>query len=315
MSDEFDTIRTKLLDFELHGITKQQKAVLWNALAQLMKDAVAKRDAITAIKVQDMQTRLNALVPGEPGAQQARLQEDITDNPELLQEIAAQKSLMIAVSTGGPRIQEKDQEYQERRSRIKTYLLKRNMDDPNPYPDLWAWYGKWSSGDLPTYQSRRKYISDLYQPLLDYFAATRESRPSEPVQEPTGWAKVDRVLESIRIQIESAKNEEEFQVVGLFCREALISLAQSVYDPSVHKSMDGVSPSEADTYRMLEGYFAKELEGSSNEACRKHAKAALVLANDLQHRRTATFRDAALCAEATRTVINIVAILSGRRNP
>lgn len=38
--------------------------------------------------------------------------------------------------------------------------------------------------------------------------------------------------------------------------------------------------------------------------------AELTLANDLQHRRTAKFREAALCAETTRTVMNIVSIFS-----
>jgi hypothetical protein len=57
-----------------------------------------------------------------------------------------------------------------------------------------------------------------------------------------------------------------------------------------------------------------ELAGGINEAARRHAKATLDVANDLQHRRTATFRDAALCAEATTSVINLVAIISGRRN-
>jgi hypothetical protein len=38
-----------------------------------------------------------------------------------------------------------------------------------------------------------------------------------------------------------------------------------------------------------------------------HAKAALDLANDLQHRRTAGFRDAALWAEATSAVVNLIA--------
>jgi hypothetical protein len=66
---------------------------------------------------------------------------------------------------------------------------------------------------------------------------------------------------------------------------------------------------------MLEGYLAVELGGQSNAEARKHARAALDLANWLQHRRTATLRDASLCAEATRTVVNIVAIVSGRRNP
>jgi hypothetical protein len=41
----------------------------------------------------------------------------------------------------------------------------------------------------------------------------------------------------------------------------------------------------------------------------------LDLANALQHRRTATFRDAAMCVEATTTVINVIAIVAGRRDP
>ena len=63
---------------------------------------------------------------------------------------------------------------------------------------------------------------------------------------------------------------------------------------------------------MLEIYIAYELSGKSNETHRRHAKVSLDMANMLQHRRTATLRDAALCAEATRTVVNIIAIISGR---
>ena len=65
---------------------------------------------------------------------------------------------------------------------------------------------------------------------------------------------------------------------------------------------------------MLDAYVAVELEGGANEGARRHAKAALALANDLQHHRTADFRKAALCAEASISVVNIVAILSGRRD-
>ena len=231
------------------------------------------------------------------------------------QEIEAQKNLMIAVGTGGPRIQDKNHEYQERRTRIKHRLLQLGIDDPNPFADLWAWYGKWSGGDLPTYQSRRKYIADLYQPLLDYLKIYKQTQGTEPVHLPTGWARVDRSIDAIRARLETAKNEEDYQTVGLLCRETLISLAQAVFDASIHKPTDGVSPSDTDANRMLEAYFVSMLEGSSNEPARKHAKAALALANDLQHRRTATFKNAALCAEATRTVVNIIAIISGKREP
>ncbi len=65
---------------------------------------------------------------------------------------------------------------------------------------------------------------------------------------------------------------------------------------------------------MIEAFFAHASQGSSNENVRRHAKAALKLAVELQHRRTADFREAALCLEATSSVTNIVAILAGRRD-
>jgi hypothetical protein len=66
---------------------------------------------------------------------------------------------------------------------------------------------------------------------------------------------------------------------------------------------------------MLEAYLATELAGGENKVARQHARAALDLANELQHKRTATFREAALCSEATAAVINLIAIMSGQRDP
>lgn len=239
----------------------------------------------------------------------------VAEDDDLVQEIEAQRNLMVAVTAGGPRIQSVNVEYQERRQTIRAALEERGLRDPNPYADLWAWYGKWSSGDLPTYQSRRQYISDLYTPLIERIRRGPTSRGTEMFEGPTGWAKVDRGLDEVRKQLEEAITEEQFQVVGLLCRETLISLAQTVYDPSCHTPTDGTAPSKTDAKRMLEAYQAGELAGQANEAARRHAKAALVLANDLQHRRTATFRQAALCAEATTSVVNLVAIISGQRDP
>jgi hypothetical protein len=113
----------------------------------------------------------------------------------------------------------------------------------------------------------------------------------------------------------SARNEEQFQTVGLLGREALISLAQAVYVRERHPPLDGVEPSQTDAKRMLEGYFAVELAGGANDEARRHARSALDFAVALQHRRTASFREAALCVESTTTVINIAAIVSGRRDP
>ena len=136
---------------------------------------------------------------------------------------------------------------------------------------------------------------------------------AEVFEEPTGWQKVDRQIQEVRLRLDTAEAEEQFQAVGLLCREALISVAQEVFDPSRHKSTDEIVPSETDAKRMLEAFLETELCGTSNEEARAHARAALRLALALQHKRTADFRTAALCAEATFSVINIVAILGGRR--
>jgi hypothetical protein len=57
----------------------------------------------------------------------------------LIKEIEAQRSLMIAVATGGPRIQTVNAEYQERRERLGGMLADLDIPDPNPFGDLWAW--------------------------------------------------------------------------------------------------------------------------------------------------------------------------------
>lgn len=229
---------------------------------------------------------------------------------ELLALIARIKATMISVATGGPRIQEVNADFQADAERLRAALLQRRVANPLDFSDLWIWHGIWSSGDMPTYASRRAYVATLFEPLLRTIAS-----PSMTPYEPTGWARVDRTVDEIRAGVAQAANEEQYQAVGLLCREALISAAQAVYDPAQHPSPDGVRVSETDAKRMLDAYIPVVLAGSSNDFLRKHARAALDLAVHLQHRRTASHREAALCVEATNSVINIVAIVAGLRDP
>jgi len=237
----------------------------------------------------------------------------MTDD-ELVTEVEAQRSLMVAVATGGPRIQDVNQQYVERRERIGAELRRRGLEDPNPHGDLWAWYGRWSSGDMPNWASRRAHLSEMYQPLIDQIRSGPSATGAELFEEPTGWLRVDRGIYEIRRSLEQAETEEQFQAVGLLCRETLISLGQVVYDPQRHPTTDGVTSSETNAKRMLDAYIIVELSGAPNEGVRRHAKAALTLANDLQHHRTANYLQAALCAEATTSVVNLIAIISGRRD-
>jgi hypothetical protein len=233
---------------------------------------------------------------------------------ELVQEIEAQRGLMMAVATGGPRIPEVNPQYTARRDRISVELRRRGLDDPNPHGDLWAWYGRWSAGDMANWASRRAHLAEMYQPLVDQVLTGPSAIGAELFDAPTGWTRVDRGIYELRRRLEQAQTEEQFQAVGLLCRETLISVAQVVFDSQRHQSLDGVAPSDTDAKRMLEAYVAVELAGGPDEAVRRHAKAALSLAIDLQHHRTATYRQAALCSEATTSVVNLIAIISGRRD-
>ena len=221
---------------------------------------------------------------------------------------------MVAVSTGGPRIDSVNSDYQRDYSEVDVELRQRDIGNPNPYSDLWQWYGRWTSGDLPSYQSRRVFLAELFAPVLDQVRARATGSLSKPAP-PTGWLRVDRTVGKMRLRLAEASAKEDYQAVGLLCREALISLAQAVYVPELHPSLDGVQPSDCDAKRMLDAYIAQELGGGPYEEARSYAKAALKLALALQHRRTADFRQAAMCVEATTGVINVAAILSGHRDP
>ena len=143
-----------------------------------------------------------------------------------------------------------------------------------------------------------------------------EDEPNDLFRSLTGWPRVDRTLDEIRTRLQVASNEEQFQAVGVLCRETLISLAGAVFDPDKHPpfSSEYVAASNTDARRMLDRYVEAEARGKSNATIRRYVKVALQFANEVQHQRTANYRSTALCAEATAGLVNIVAILDGRRD-
>jgi len=247
-----------------------------------------------------------------------RLAFKATDSPPLgtgdglLAEIFIHQNEMIAVAADKKvPIRDVNDYYRARHKRIAAQLNALGIDDPNPHQDLWHFYKKWSA-EFPSWKERRRYVRELYKPLIERL--TNVEAPAVAVREPTGWERVDRTLAKAHDRLGGAKHEEDFQTIGLLCREVLISLGQAIYDPAVHTTEDGVTPSKTDGGRMIEAFLRTAASGGSNENVRKHARAALSLAVELQHKRTAEFRGAALCLEATSSITNIVAILSGRRD-
>ena len=178
--------------------------------------------------------------------------------------------------------------------------------------------------------SRKAERFNILQPDIDRFfdsltdratvALADYPKPTElviaglrPEKLPKGWERVQRTLEKARAQLAKASDEEDFQSVGLLCRDVLISTAQAVYDADKHGTLDGIAPSDTDAKRQLEAFFAAELPGAGNEELRAHARCAVTLANALTHKRSATFLLGSVCFEATSSVVTLTAIVSVNR--
>lgn len=225
---------------------------------------------------------------------------------ELLEKIHRIKAIMVAVSTGKQKIEDIDSEYKKIYREIDKVLNDMNYPNPNFYKELWEWYGKWSSGEYPTYQLRRNYLNELFDELIQTVEQSQEKESIMVKEKITGWERVDRTVKEIKKRLREATVEEQYQAVGLLSRELIISLGQAVYDYEIHGTLDGVRPSNTDAKRMLEAFIESNMNGSSNQAIRKYAKSTLELANDLTHRRTATNKEASLCTLAVITLTNII---------
>ncbi|MFG6497286.1 hypothetical protein P8610_18125 [Fictibacillus sp. UD] len=239
---------------------------------------------------------------------------DKTTKIDFLKLLHKIKSILIPVATGGPKIQSVNGEYKKLYHEIDIIFERLKLNNPNRFTNLWEWYGHWSSGDLPTYQSRRRFISEMYKEIIDLIEKSSETVPIDQPYEITGWERVDRGVSEIRKRMSEADTEEQFQAIGLLSRETIISLAQEVYDSEIHVSIDEVTPSSTDAKRMLDAFLSYELGGSSNEAYRKYAKSALVLANDLTHRRSASIHEASMCVVAVISLVNIVKVITNKSN-
>lgn len=237
---------------------------------------------------------------------------DLFNKNQLTAEVNYLKDIMISVSTAGQTIQDVNSEYQKRSIKVDTALRRLGFENPNPFDDLWQWYGRWRSGEMPKYQDRREFIGKMYGDLLKSLQETEQSELLSISINLTGWERIERTVLEIRMRVKQAKNEEQFQGVGLLCRETIISLAQAVFVEEKHPTLDGVKASKTDAKRMLDAYIAIELGGGANENIRKYARASNDLANELTHKRTANSKDASLCASATVSLVNLIGILENR---
>ena len=233
---------------------------------------------------------------------------------QLERDLLAIKDVLISVATGGARINEVEERYKKLQKVVSRQCNQLRIQYDNGFESLWDWYGRWRDG-LTTYQSRRDFISELLKPTFAAFDSDSVgSSVIMPIVDIDEWDRINRVVIKIKRDSAVAKNAEDYQQIGLLCRELIISLAQAVYNPALHGEKDdnGVVIGKTDAMRMVGNYINVKLAGSSNEELRSYAKTTNKLANLFTHKRDATRKDMLMTVAATIALINFVVILEDK---
>lgn len=155
-------------------------------------------EAIAALPPHDRRRIADAVVSDEGGTS---VPADIVNReipgpaveglPALLPELIIHQEMMINVATGNSAIQDVNDYYIARQSRLISLCGVAGIPYENSHSDLWAWFHYYKE-KFGSYAQRRKYIRDLFKAAVGVAAA--KSLSSVSPREPTGWERVDRTL-------------------------------------------------------------------------------------------------------------------------
>jgi len=236
---------------------------------------------------------------------------DLSTVGGLMQELESQASLLVAVATGGGRIETLQMEYQRRRQRLVRALERRGLQYPFPWSDLWLWYGHWSD-NLPSYASRRTHIRKLVAPVLD--ALERQQSGLTVVDPRTAaiptWTDLDGRVAGLATELVDAASRDDLQDVGRRAREVMIDCARLLADPALVP--DGQAPPRAaDAKAWLDLFLAARAAGPTRDELRRLIRAAWDLAQKVTHGDLGRV-DAFAAAQATVLVVRTLQELALR---
>lgn len=163
--------------------------------------------------------------------------------------------------------------------------------------------------------------SQTLMPSLDYtlsfhigvmarVAATREPNGDETTQELLQFT--SRKIFQAQEAFDAADEAEEFQTIGLFCREALTTFVREIVDAGFLKDLPDL-PKMADFNAWSDHVIGARAAGGSAEYIRGYLKAICskgwALANWLAHAKNATRDDAMLALSSTEHIVDQLTML------
>lgn len=227
------------------------------------------------------------------------------------------KQLLIGVATYTIQLKgtSYDNEYVNLHHELTGYFKKLNYTFSGLFKSLWEWnqYYKTEGNNLPSYQSRRIFVDKLFAETESFLRVCPQNKVSETVII-DDWEDIGRRMIKIKKAVSNASDIEDFQSIGLQCREVIISMGKTVYNPSIHGETkeDGTIIGNSDAVSQLSNYIRHRLKGKENEELRSYAKATNKISNALTHGRTSSKTEMLLCVNATVALINFIGILEGK---
>ena len=225
---------------------------------------------------------------------------DIATLRRLLQ---AQANTIVAVGTGGERIQNVDTRWQRDTRTLNANFRRLGLQPPFPWDGLWDWYGFYSQ-NLGTYQERRNHIRELTQVALAQLDQV-EARggihdPAADDDTPT-WENLNGRISGLIEEYSSARDRDGWQDVGRRSREILIDFGKLIADPAIVPEGQE-APKGADAKAWFDLFLARYSSGRDKSELRSTIRAVWDLAQKVTHGDVADV-DAFAAAQATVMVV------------
>lgn len=234
--------------------------------------------------------------------------------------------LMVAVATGGSRIDDVKAQYAREYKALSAVLKRLGIKNPNSHAYLWTWYGKWTSDDTLSggWAPRRTYIAEMYSPVREALEASTDSDRDVATgadDSPTGWADVDAKLGTLRRRVRDMDDTpDDARAVGPQCVSVLEALGRAAFDLERHLPAEEDAPHPNDAKARL-GHFLTAVageeikKGERFEHVRTLVRAAWRQAQSVKHRDNPSRTDAGVAADSVALLVAIVRRLADEDRP
>ena len=198
--------------------------------------------------------------------------------------LQSQANTIVAVGTGGSRIQAEDAEYTKSARTLDANFRRLGFDPPFPWPSLWDWYGFYSQ-ELATYRERREHVRALTREALARLDQLEQRGgvhdPAADDDSPT-WESLNGRISGLVTEYSGARDRDDWQDVGRRSREILIDFGKLIADPALVPEGE-TPPKVGDAKAWFDLFLAKHATGRDKSELRAMMRSAWDLAQKVTH--------------------------------